>query len=203
MRGPKPSWLWSSLLEGRKLIQDGSQWNVGNGELIQFWNDKWVPEIPGGKLLAPPNTHCDTSTVSNFIDPTTKSWKTEKLQQCISEEQVQAICKIPISFSGSKDKLIWRDTSSGGYTVKSGYAHQVASMPRLNPSNPSSSYAPSSVMWKRFWNIPTMPKVRMFMWKVIRNWTACRANLVRRKCASNPLCPICESSSETMEHLLF
>lgn len=26
VRGPKPSWLWASLLEGRNLIQKGSQW---------------------------------------------------------------------------------------------------------------------------------------------------------------------------------
>lgn len=43
----------------------------------------------------------------------------------------------------------------------------------------------------------------MFMWKAVRNWVACRENLVRRKCISSPICPICESASESIEHLLF
>lgn len=30
-KGASPSWVWSSLLEGRNLMQDGVRWNVGDG----------------------------------------------------------------------------------------------------------------------------------------------------------------------------
>lgn len=54
VRGPKPSWIWSSLLEGRKLIQAGIQWSVGNGDSIRFWEDRWVQGLPGGKVYSLP-----------------------------------------------------------------------------------------------------------------------------------------------------
>ncbi|KAI8556700.1 hypothetical protein RHMOL_Rhmol05G0274300 [Rhododendron molle] len=55
-------------------------------------------------------------------------------------------------------------------------------------------------MWNKLWSIRTAPKIRMFMWKAIKNWVACRDNLFRRKCITNP---ICDSANETIEHLLF
>lgn len=203
VRGPKPSWLWTSLLEGRKLIMDGVQWNVGNGESIQFWNDSWVPSISGGKVSPIHPDVDDRTMVSQFINPITKRWDEGQLKLCIPINQVQEVSKIPISISGARDRLIWRDTKTGVYTVKSGYAHQRVKNHASKFSKPSCSFTPSTLMWKKFWNIPTLPKIRIFMWKVIKNWTACKANLVRRKCGSNPTCPICESANETMEHLLF
>lgn len=70
-------------------------------------------------------------------------------------------------------------------------------------SKASSSFSPSGVMWSKLREVPTAPKVRHFMWKVVRNWVACKANLFRRKCASSPLCPICNKEEETIEHILF
>lgn len=43
----------------------------------------------------------------------------------------------------------------------------------------------------------------MFMWKVVKNWIACKQNLFRRKCGQNPLWPICETESKSIEHKLF
>ncbi|XP_058208190.1 uncharacterized protein LOC131321203 [Rhododendron vialii] len=58
-------------------------------------------------------------------------------------------------------------------------------------------------MWTSLWNSLIAPKIRLFMWKAACNWLACKANLFRRKCAPNPMCPICASASETIEHMLF
>lgn len=138
-----------------------------------------------------------------FINPTMKTWDKEKLGLYISNEHLNEVAKVPISLSSAEDKVIWRFTKSGIYNVKSGYAHQTISNQRGKPSLPSCSYSPSVTMWKKMCSIPTLPKIRVFMWKVLKNWIACRANLVRRKCGSNPNCPICEEDNETMEHLLF
>lgn len=68
---------------------------------------------------------------------------------------------------------------------------------------PSCSHTPSCSMWKKFWNISTLPNVHMFMWKALQNWVACWANLARRKRGTNPTCPIWENLTKTLEHLLF
>lgn len=147
--------------------------------------------------------HNKEALVSHFIDPIKKSWDQEKLKLCIPAHQLQKVCKVPISLTNARDKLIWKATRFGKYTVKSGYVVQNAVRPIANLSRPSCSYTPASFMWKKLWSIPTLPKVRIFMWKALRNWIACRANLVKRKCSSNLLCPMCESAEETIEHLLF
>lgn len=118
-------------------------------------------------------------------------------------EEVKAISKVPISISNSPDKLIWIHSNSGNYSIKSGYAQAVKIASRAKPIQPSSSYAPPKSMWSRLWAIPTAPKVRIFMWKIVRNWLACKNNLFRRKCSPTPLCPICEKEEESIEHILF
>lgn len=87
--------------------------------------------------------------------------------------------------------------------MKSGYAIQMGSMARVKLAIPSSSYSPFGAMWRKLWTIPTLPKIHMFLWKASRNWIPCKANLVKRKCGSDLTCPICETSSETVEHILF
>ncbi|KAI8542490.1 hypothetical protein RHMOL_Rhmol08G0141800 [Rhododendron molle] len=58
-------------------------------------------------------------------------------------------------------------------------------------------------MWRRLWAVPTMLKVCHFMWKVVKNWVANKANLFKRMCDPSPLCPICISAPESIEHTLF
>lgn len=70
VRGLKPSWLWTSLLEGRNLIRDGTQWRVGNGDLINFSEDKWVPGIPGGEVSQLNSNHDEGTKIAHFINST-------------------------------------------------------------------------------------------------------------------------------------
>ncbi|GKA78683.1 reverse transcriptase [Tanacetum coccineum] len=54
---------------------------------------------------------------------------------------------IPISKTGSPDKLIWHFDSKGQYTVKSGYQQAIAWRQNLNAAD-ESSVSPSSNFWK-------------------------------------------------------
>ena len=42
----RPSWVWSSLLHGRELLEKGLMWQVGDGSDISFWEDKWISLLP-------------------------------------------------------------------------------------------------------------------------------------------------------------
>ncbi|GKV50825.1 hypothetical protein SLEP1_g57512 [Rubroshorea leprosula] len=55
-KGSHPSWAWSSILHGRNLVQLGARWNVGNGQDILIYHDKWVPTLPGFKTGLPLNS---------------------------------------------------------------------------------------------------------------------------------------------------
>ena len=49
-RGPKVSYLWSSLLEGKKVVDRGSIWRVGDGKKVEVWNDRWIKKPPDFKV---------------------------------------------------------------------------------------------------------------------------------------------------------
>lgn len=107
---------------------------MGNGELIRFWEDRWVPELDGDKLNSQPPPNCNWTKASDFIDQASHSWNLDKLKSCVSEEKVQAISKIPISLSIGQDKIIWKPNKSGKNSVKSGY-HQIIG--KVSASKPS------------------------------------------------------------------
>lgn len=73
----------------------------------------------------------------------------------------------------------------------------------LKYQRPSSSRNIPQKVWTKLWSIPTIPKVRNFIWRIVRHWMASKENLYRKKCAQSPLCPICEKETESIEHILF
>nr|GEW01138.1 reverse transcriptase domain-containing protein [Tanacetum cinerariifolium] len=57
---------------------------------------------------------------------------------------------------------------------------------------------------KKVWNIKVMAKIKTFWWRVCSNALATRKkNLYKRNCSSSPLCQICNSQVETIEHVFF
>lgn len=42
----KTSFIWSSLLIGKILVDEYSTWKVGDGKDIEVWHDKWIPKPP-------------------------------------------------------------------------------------------------------------------------------------------------------------
>lgn len=45
-RGTRPSWAWTSILEGRKWFSEGALWQIGGGKSVRIWQDKWIPHPP-------------------------------------------------------------------------------------------------------------------------------------------------------------
>lgn len=202
-KGASPSWLWSSMLERRDLLESGLIWRVGTGEDINFWGDHWIPSWRDGKVTSNPPIDCALQKVSDFIVQPTVRWNEGKLRSCVSKEEASGILKVPISLSESKDKLVWRFHQSGKYSVKSGYHQAHKAKSRTRSHRPSVSYRIPDKVWTRLWSIPTIPKVLHFMWRVVRNWVASKENLYRKKCTQSPLCSICGEENESIEHILF
>ncbi|GLU18505.1 hypothetical protein SLE2022_348010 [Rubroshorea leprosula] len=66
-KGSHPSWAWSSILRGRDLVQLGARWNVGNGQDILIYQDKWVPTLPGFKVTSLPTNNSVFSYVCDLL----------------------------------------------------------------------------------------------------------------------------------------
>ena len=65
------SYAWKGILKGRKVIQRGAKWRVGNGNSIKLWGDKWLPSLTTASLQGPLPAELQDATVSSLINPFT------------------------------------------------------------------------------------------------------------------------------------
>lgn len=82
-RGASPSWIWSSILVGKKLLDTGALWSVGNGESISIWNDNWIPLLPPKPIHPSPSLQ----KVSSLINWSNNSWQLDPIIEHISDSQ--------------------------------------------------------------------------------------------------------------------
>ncbi|KAI8551674.1 hypothetical protein RHMOL_Rhmol06G0204500 [Rhododendron molle] len=145
---------------------------------------------------------CDIEEVKDVIDQVKGSWKKELLTKVVTQEEMQEILSVPISQVNRKDHLVWHYTKNGSYSVKSGY-HQAVLASTTQGNGPSSSFTPNKKLWEVVWKLNIPHKVRHFWWRACSNSLATKENLMRRRCGSSKVCPICESFEESIEHILF
>lgn len=50
-KGYKRSYMWSSIMESKWLIEEGCLWKVGNGRTIKVFKDKRIPNVPRNCIL--------------------------------------------------------------------------------------------------------------------------------------------------------
>jgi len=50
---PKCFYAWRSILQAREVIEKGAIWRVGNGQLIDVWQHRWLPEPNNNKIISP------------------------------------------------------------------------------------------------------------------------------------------------------
>lgn len=79
--GSRPSYAWRSIVFGRELLVKGLRRNVGSGERINVWLDKWLfdstPIAPLRKQIIFDLDLC----VCDLINPQTRTWDRGKLEE--------------------------------------------------------------------------------------------------------------------------
>lgn len=202
-KGARPSWVWSSICQGREVLCKRLRWQVKNGEQVDFWRDKWIPSLPNFQVQSARRGGEGDTKVKKFINPVTKEWKVRELTRSVSKEEVEAIIAIPLSKSNAPDSLIWHHSKKGMYSVKSGYYVARSCCEQEETLKPSSSFQVCPSLWKKVWNLKVPPKVKHFWWRACKNAVATKENLYRRKWSRDPICPLCNKDVETIQHLLF
>ncbi|XP_042992296.1 uncharacterized protein LOC122318762 [Carya illinoinensis] len=57
--------------------------------------------------------------------------------------------------------------------------------------------------WQSIWDLNIQGKVKLFMWRAVKDLLATRSNLVMRRIIDNSKCPICKVDEETISHALW
>ncbi|CAN1730043.1 Uncharacterized mitochondrial protein AtMg00310 [Linum perenne] len=196
----RPSWGWQSLMKGRDYLQPGLQWQIGSGLQVDALQDHWLSgSLPSRPSLRGRGVYLGPPTVAGFVAQ--GRWNLPLLRYWFSEESVRLIQSIPLPWRPQVDRLVWHHSSSGVYTVSSGYEFGMRSRPDLFSANLSPM---EKSTWVSIWTLPIQPKLRLFLWKVLhRILPTLQGIMIRvRSDSIDPTCQICYAAPESVEHLL-
>ena len=139
--GCNPYFVWRSLLEARELIRAGTVWHVGDGQSIEVSDHRWLNHPPQFR----PGTDTNLK-VADLIDQQTRQWNRPLLQATFQQSTMDDILRIKLGEEQDQDKLRWKETKNGCFSVKTAYRVALC----LNqPENAEHSTARED---KKFWN---------------------------------------------------
>ena len=87
-------------------MKRGTRWQVGNGERILIWDDKWLPTPTTYKVISPPRLFDDYPRVSVLIDKDTRRWKDDVVRSLFLAFEARTILNIPLYHSLPEDQII-------------------------------------------------------------------------------------------------
>ncbi|XP_038695403.1 uncharacterized protein LOC119992679 [Tripterygium wilfordii] len=197
------SYLWTSFLNVRYLIEDGLRWRIGNGATVHIWGNNWLPKpiIYNANIeeLGIPRT----AMVDTLIDWSIGWWNVRLLEELFDVETASMILKQPIGSPYVSDSVYWNGTSNGSYTVRSGYyrAIEIRERPSASCSEPIAN--PCTTVWTHIWSLNVPPSTRVFLWSAVHEILPTNSLLHHRHILDNPVCPLCRQNNETTLHALW
>ncbi|KAM2126642.1 hypothetical protein ACFX1R_006637 [Malus domestica] len=144
--------------------------------------------------------------VKDIIHHVSRTWDTSQINRFLPTTDIRSLVVTCIGDRNDPDRLIWPHTRNGAYSVKSGY--NLSYIPRarelvLCRGKSQSSHQAGTDYWKMLWSIKSLPKIKLFLWRVSTNCLPTMIALFNRRVVQNPLCPLCKEFPELTEHVLF
>lgn len=119
--GHNPSYTWKSLWSTQDVLRAGCRWRLGDGSSIPVWKEPGIHNGPQMSLRSESVVNLEHIRVSSLMLPGQRAWN-ENLVRTISEqEDANTILSMPLLASVDEDRIIWKHSSNGLYTVKSAY----------------------------------------------------------------------------------
>ncbi|KAF5481094.1 hypothetical protein F2P56_001779 [Juglans regia] len=200
--GSNSSYIWRSILSARELLKVGLHWRIRNAKSMRIWSDPWLPQpttfIPqsGNKSLG------EEAKVEALMISDGKEWNLPLINEIFCSREAELIKQLPISHSNQPDKLIWRNNANDCFTVKSPY-HLQGDLQHKEKSQSSFINNKRDQQWTKLWKMNLPPAVKNFLWRACQNILPTKNNLYKRKVLDIPICPMCLSEPETVEHILW
>lgn len=154
-------------------MHKGLSWVVGNGDQISVWDSPWLSFKVPMQPIGPPTSETQSLMVSDLLCPLTNRWIVEKIRSILPQYE-EMILQIKTSSTPATDALIWLPERSGIYSTKTGYGVGITAGVVLNTDNKPLNWL------KHIWNVRTSPKLKDFLWRVIKKAIPVSANLEKR-----------------------
>eukprot|EP00253_Pinus_taeda_P033970 PITA_33970 len=198
---PEGSPIWNLVHKNRSIVQENSFWEIRNGRIALFWEDAWqqlpkldTPELSSLKLS---NQNERRHIVHHYWnqnnrDPIWREWislnnnkRNESTQKINDKLQKKKIRK-----AEEEDKLRWGMRGSGNFSLKE--AREIIEKAEQEEAVPWSN---------KVWDSLFLPKIKTFLWLLMRNRTLTCDNLRKKGFSGPSRCPMCLAEEETINHL--
>lgn len=189
------SYTWSGIWEAKEVIKDGLRWVLGDGKTINIYTDRWLRGKDDFRVDQMGNWLPEENVkVSDFFLSDSKAWDERKIRNTFNNTDAEAILTTRTSQGSTEDRLAWVHSSSGQYTVRSGYQQWQLNHFRSGGIRQSNG-------WDMIWHLNVPHKIKIFLWRFARNTIPVR-NLLRGKGIRAPVaCAMCVGDVEHMLHL--
>jgi hypothetical protein len=165
--GSRPSLVWRSLMASRDLLREGLFWRIGDGESTRIWGDKWIPKPSSFLVQSPCVILNPEAKVKELMDQNMGGWNVELIRSIFHKDEAELICNLPCSRYRAPDKLIWRCTKSGDFSVRSAYHLEMERTSRMRGE--SSRGKDYSNFWKTLWSLQVPNSTKVFLWRACNN----------------------------------
>ena len=196
------SYVWRSIMHGKKLIRKGILWRVGNGKHIDILRDHWIPDTIPATLLSYSST-LHNKKVNTLMLENENKWNENLIRNIFPEEIAGKILSIPISSEGWDDFPSWIYSKNGAYTVRSAYnlvrTYQFWSNRSISGKGSSSKQDYLEKVWKRLWAIQCPNKMKIMLWRIAHNCLPTGSQLQTRSIPTRYDCYFC-NREENVEH---
>ncbi|XP_024156414.1 uncharacterized protein LOC112164456 [Rosa chinensis] len=192
-----PSFSWRSIFSTKELLQSSYCWQVGDGTSISVFSNNWIPALPLGKPTGLRLAVDEVHIVSDLMLGT-GGWNVELIARLFSSEEAAAIMAIPLSRRSVVDRLSWRLSRDGKFSVKSAYRYAFAH---------SSSYSPLTLpvgasFWKKLWKASIPNKAKIHIWRVCLDILPSLGSLASKRVVVDSVeFMLCGFNGETTIHL--
>lgn len=161
--------IWSKAWENRDIVQKHNFWEITDGNLAWFWEDKWQQEP---KLLREEFANLKNKTNNKRLVKVNDFWDQEKSEgkwriwknleyndDSPLQAQAEALTAIleqrKILTSIDSDQLRWGNNNEGNFNLKDAKCIAIGlDIPNLD------------WVWKDLWQNPSWMKIKLFMWLV-------------------------------------
>jgi hypothetical protein len=112
----------------------------------------------------------------------------------------QDVKKIVIGGPGTEDYYAWNFTKNGQFTVRSAYHLMMHQKKTKAGGVESSNSVEAHRGWLELWNANVPGKVKVHVWRLLKNGLALGAELQRRKIKEGVVCVACGWEETALHH---
>ncbi|WJX23235.1 hypothetical protein P8452_12461 [Trifolium repens] len=187
---PYDSPLWKSIASIWDQFQNHIVWQLGDGNHINFWLDKWAP-CGSSLMLDATQQLVDTTLTVKDVLTINGHWNIDFIKSHLPPAKANQVLALPAPMDNDgPDSVGWKGTSTRHFTVQSAYELKCQNFNHIEGD------------WQKIWDWKGPHRLQTFMWTAAHERLLTNYRRSRWGTGVSPICPCCRNGDETLIHVL-